>query len=211
MRFFAMTFCLMTACRAELVDRVAANIALHVITATDVEQEARITAFDEGVAVDISPANQRKVLDRLIDQYLMRRELEFTRFAPIADVETKPVLKQVRDRFPSEDQFIRALATYGVTAADLQKQVTWTITVLRFIEFRFQPSVQISAAQIRQEYQRRAAEWKDKNNTDAPPLEQIQTEIEKMLRQRLVDASLDRWLGEVRTQTEIVYHEGFKL
>jgi hypothetical protein len=198
-------------CAAEVVDRVAANIGLQVITATQVEQEARITAFDEGVPPDLSPANQRKVLDRLIDQFLIRKELEFTHFAPVAESEVEPVLKQIRDRYRTEKEFNQALADYGITADELKNHVTWTVTVLRFIEYRFQPAVQISPTAIRQEYRRQAAEWQRKNKTPPPPLEQIQPEIEKIIRQRLVDASLDRWLGEVRTQTNIAYHDGFKL
>lgn len=188
---------------AEIVDRVAANIGHRVITDADVIEEARVEAFIEGTAVDLSKENKRKVLDRLVDQALMRKELEFTRFAPVSDAEIEPLVQQTLARHSDP-------AGYGITLEQLRKHVAWTLTMLRFIEFRFQPSVQITNAQVRQEYRRRAAEWRAQHKTEPPPLETLRADIEKILRQRLVDAALDRWLGEVRTQNEILYHGGYK-
>ena len=64
----------------EIVDRIAANIGKTVITESEVQHELRLTAFLDGVEPDFARDNKRKVLDRLIDQTLMRREIEFMRF-----------------------------------------------------------------------------------------------------------------------------------
>jgi hypothetical protein len=196
---------------ADIVDRVAANIGRNVITDAQVTEEIRVTSFLQGDPVDLAPENRRKALDRLVDQFLVRRELEFTRFAGISDVDIQPVLKSARDQYTTEAEFNAALAKYEITADELKRHITWTLTMLRFIEYRFQPAVQINNTQLRQEYQRQAVAWKQKHGTDMAPLEQVQPDIEKIVRQRFVDASLDRWLGEVRTQNEIIYHAGYKL
>jgi hypothetical protein len=211
MRIVACLILLASITRAEIVDRVAANIGRRVITDTEVEQEVRVEAFVEGVPVDLSAANKRRVLDRLVDQFLIRKELEFTRFAPVSDADVAPMPKQIRDRYSSEEAFKEALNKYQISADDLKKQVSWTLTMLRFIEYRFQPAVQVTQSQIRQEYRRRVADWKQRSDAAVPPLQQIQPEIEKLLRQRLVDAALDGWLGEARTQNDIVYHGEYKL
>jgi len=206
-----LTLVLCSIAAADIVDRVAVNIGRSVITDAQVIEEIRVQSFLQGDPIDLGPENRRKALDRLVDQFLVRRELEFTRFAAISETEIEPALKSVRDQYASEAELNSALAKYEIKADDLKRHITWTLTMLRFIEFRFQPAVQISNAQLRQEYRRQAADWKQKHGTDMEPLEQVQVDIEKIVRQRLVDASLDRWLGEVRTQNEIIYHAGYKL
>jgi hypothetical protein len=185
-------------CHAEIVDRVAANIGLQVITDADVVNEARMQAFIDGAALDLSPAHKRRVLDRLIEQSLVRKELEFARFAPVPNEEVEPLLKQILAQHSN-------FAEYYITLDQLRAHVAWTLTMLRFIEYRFQPGVQISEREVRQEYRRRTAELREK-----PPLDELRPELEKIIRQRLIDAALDRWLGEARTQTTIVYHNGYQ-
>ena len=185
--------------QAEIIDRVAANITHSVILDSEVVEEARIEAFIQGDEPDLTPANKRKVLDRLIDQFLIRRELEFTRFGAVSDKDIEPLVKQITDRHQD-------YARYRITPDLLKKHVAWTLTMLRFVEYRFAPAIQITQAEIEREYRRRLPEWKDK----PPPIGSVRPELEKILVQSRVDAALDRWLGEVRTQNDIVYHEGYK-
>lgn len=185
--------------QAVIVDRVAVSINRQVITDAQVIEDVRLQAFIEGVPVDLSLDNKRKAADRLVDQLLIRRELEFTRFAGTSEGEIAPVLKTLEPRFGE-------LSKYGVSIDDVKRHIAWTLTLLRFIEFRFQPSVQISAAQLRQEYERQL-----RDHPSLAPFEQVQGDIEKIVRQRIVDSALDRWLGEVRTQNTIIYHGEYKL
>lgn len=189
--------------QAEIIDRVAANIGHQVITDAAVIAAERLSAYVEQTPVDLSQANKRKVLDRLIDQALMRKELEFTRFTHVTEEEVAPLVEQVLATRGDP-------AAHGITLDELRKHMAWTLTMLRFIEYRFQPGVQITEQQIGQEYRRQAASFRAKN-TDPPPLEQLRPELEKIVRQRLVDAALDRWLGEMRNQHQILYHAEYKL
>jgi hypothetical protein len=192
------------AMRGDIVDRIAASVGHEVITDTQVADQIRVTAFIEGATPDFEHENKRKVLERLIDQTLIRREVEFTRFQQPAPAEIEPLWKQLEPRFNEKG------AKYSVTEKQVMAQLTWQLTLLRFIEYRFQPAVQVTNAEIRQEYRRQAAAWREKNGTDPPPLDQIRADIEKIVRQRLTDSALDRWLGEVRTQNTILYREAYK-
>jgi hypothetical protein len=195
---------------AEIVDRVAASVGSEVIAESQVSDQLRVSAFIDGATPDFSPENKRKVLDQLIDQALVRREIEFTRFPKPAATEVEPLLKQLKDRFPDENAWRDALNKSGITEPRVLAQLTWQVMLLRFIEYRFQPSVQVTNAELRQEYRRQAGAWRQKNTTEPPPLREMQPELEKIVRQRLVDSALDRWLGEVRTQNAILYREGYK-
>ena len=47
-------------------------------------------------------------------------------------------------------------------------------------------------------------EWK-KQDKPVPPLEDVRGDLERLLTARFVDQALDRWLGDQRTQTSIVF------
>jgi hypothetical protein len=194
----------------EVVDRVAASIGYQVITDSQVAQEIRIQSFIDGNPPDFRRDNKRSALDRLVDQFLIRRELTFTRFQPAGAAEADSLMAPVRARYPTEAAWKEALARYEITADDLKARLAWTLTMLRFIEYRFQPAVLITPAQIEQEYRRQAMSWRRTHGTEIPPLDQVRDDIEKIVRQQLVDSALDRWLAEVRTQNEILYHGDYK-
>ncbi len=200
---------LFTSLPAAIVDRIAATIGFEVITDSQVLEALRVTAFINDTTPDFHPEMKRKVLDQLIDQTLVRREVEFTHFQQAAAAESEPALKQVKERFANERAYREALAKYGITEAELIASLRWQLTMLRFIEYRFQPAIQVTNTEIRQEYRRFTTAWLEKNTTEPPPLQQIRAEIEKIVRQRLTDSALDRWLGEVRTQNNILYREGY--
>jgi hypothetical protein len=194
----------------EIIDRIAATIGQQVITDQQVIEQVRLTAAIEGTPIDLSAENKRKVLDRMIEQTLVRKEIEFTKFPSATSAEAAPLLKQVRDRYPNDAAFRHALAQYGVSEDALERYLIWQMTFLRFIEYRFQPSVQITDTEIQQEYRRQSAEMIESHQRP-PGLDQMRPQLEKIIRQRLTDAALDRWLGEVRTQYDILYYDGYKL
>ncbi len=197
-------------CAGEIIDRIAATIGQQVITDRQVIEQTRLTAAIEGIPVDLSAENKRKVLDRMIEQALVRREIEFTKFPSAAASETAPLLKQIKERYSNDEAFRRALAEYGVSEQALEQYLVWQVTFLRFVEYRFQPSVQITETEIKQEYRRQRAAM-IANHQSPPTLDQMRPQLERVIRQRLTDAALDRWLGEMRTQYEILYYDGYKL
>ncbi len=196
--------------RAEIVDRIAASVGNQVITESDVIEEIRVAALLEGKTPDFSVEQKRAALERLVDQELMRREIVFTRFPFPSESDMKPLYAQVRDRFPNEAAYQAELRKYGLTAADVRQHLQWQLLTLRFIEYRFQPSVQLSESEIERAYRDFAAQWRDSKKSDPPPLDQVRDDMEKLARQKLVDSALDRWLGEVRTQNSIIYRKGYE-
>ncbi len=194
--------------RAAIVDRIAATVGREVIPDSLVWEQIRLAALMEGAEPDLSLENRRKMLERLIEQTLIRREVEFTRFPPAQDADAAPLLDQVKSRYPGG--LSDALERRGVSEQTLAAQLRWQVTMLRFIEYRFQPAIQVSDSQLRREYRRQAAAWREHNSGEPPPLDDMRPQLEKILRQQLTDSALDRWLGEVRTQNAILYRGDYR-
>jgi parvulin-like peptidyl-prolyl isomerase len=135
---------------AEIIDRIAVSVGNSVITASDLDREVRVTALLNSMPPDFTPASKRATAERLIEQKLIRREIELSRY-PTPDAATvEPVLEESRKtHFKSDDDFRRALAEYGITEQDVKDQLLWQLTLLRFIEVRFRPGIQATDQDIR--------------------------------------------------------------
>ena len=66
--------------RAEIIDRIAVSVGNRVITESDLDREIRVTAFLNDQKPDFSPENKRRTAERLVDQRLMRTELDMSRY-----------------------------------------------------------------------------------------------------------------------------------
>jgi peptidyl-prolyl cis-trans isomerase SurA len=197
-------------CRAEIIDSVAASIGTHVITDSEVAVEARVTAFIQGDKLDLDPASKRAVLNRLIDQYLMERDMASLHFPQPSAEEVSVLLQQIRARYPTDQAWQAALARYGITEAQLTRRLSRQLATLRFIEFRFRPGVQVTDEDEHAEYRKQTAEWSSKHTTPMPSFSALQPQVEQIVRERLVDRALDRWLHDVRTESHVVYHGEYR-
>ena len=89
-------------------------------------------------------------------------------------------------------------------------RVRWQLALLQFIEYRFQPAVQVTNSELGRSTGGSVATGLRRTRRSLRRWKQIRPELEKIVRQRLTDSALDRWLGEARTQNTILYHEGYQ-
>ncbi len=194
--------------RGEILDRIAVSVGNRVITESDLDREIRITALLNGAPPDFSAANKRQTADRLVDQMLVRGELEASRYPLPAPAEADPALQEEKSRYPSEEAYRRALAQYGVGEDDLKLRLLWQLTLVRFIDVRFRPGIQIGDDEIRKyfdEHMRAAL-------AAAHPGRKLSAEdyrggIERILISQAADEQVEQWLKAARGRARIVYHD----
>jgi peptidyl-prolyl cis-trans isomerase SurA len=80
------------------------------------------------------------------------------------------------------------------------------MTLLMFVDVRFRPGVQVPEADIREYYEKQLIpEWKKTHTGTAPGFEESKAEVENAIAADIADHALDRWLGQTRTQTQILF------
>lgn len=195
--------------RAAIIDRIAVTLDNQVITASEIILEIRITAFLNGDALDFSPEARRKAANRLIEQELIRKEMQVGRYTSSSPEEVEPMLKQIQtQRFPSAGEYHEALAKYGVSEEQLKSHLLWQLTLLRFIEIRFRPAVEVTDAQIQAYFNQNVAELQKRAGTSRNlTLDDVRAQIRDILTEQGADKQLDEWLAEVRKRTRIEFHE----
>jgi peptidyl-prolyl cis-trans isomerase SurA len=207
MRILLLSLAVVSA-RAEIVDRVAVTVGNTVITLSEVKLQAKVAALIEGAAAALDAEALRRAADRRVEQVLLRREMVLGGYAPAGPEAAQAVLESLkRDRFGGDEAaYRRALADYGVTEDDLLDQLQWQVTLLRFIEVRFRPGVQIPAEDIATYYEETFAPgWPGPG--PAPALDDVAEQIENQLAAERVGSLVDRWLNATRAQLDIVYRE----
>jgi len=172
--------------RAAVVDRVAVVVGNQVLTESEVDDEVRLTEFLNQQPLDLGPEQRRAAAERLVDQQLIRNEIEISHFqAPPAN-EAEPMLRNFRqEHYASMAQFQEALATYGITEDQLKQHLLWQLAALRFTDVRFQRNVPGPAPPVQSANRLRPG--------TEPPSENN------------VDERMDAWLKEARSQTRIEF------
>ncbi len=200
---------LLLALRAEIIDRIAVSVGTRVIAVSDLDREIRVTSFLNGVTPDFSTAAKHATAQRLIEQKLIQRELETSRY-PVPDAsEVDPILADFKaEHFTDEDSYRNALKDRGITEQQVRDELLWQRTLLRFIEVRFRPAVQVSDQEI-QNYFEQVVEPAARvaHPGQAVTLDDYRQEIEATLSGQRVDKEVDTWLQEARKRNEIVVHE----
>jgi hypothetical protein len=192
---------------AEIIDQIAVTFDQGVITSSQIAEEIRVTAFLNGEKPDLGPANRRRTADRLIEQALVLREMELTRYPKPGANEVQEALRQVKSRFPGE-AFQRELAARTLTAKQIEDALLRQITLLRFIDLRFRPEIQVQENDVLDYYDKVfVPAARGKGITPIPAFEDVRAQCEEALTGQLVDKRVDAWLKDARERAHISYAE----
>ena len=190
---------------SDIIDRIAITVANQVITETQIDEEIRVTAFLNREKADLSAASRKQAAGRLIEQALIRREMDLSRY-PLPELSAAgESLKGIQAMYPSETAFQNALDQYGITVDELTRRLWWQLTLLRFIDYRFRPGIQIPAADVQAYYRQQVFEWQQQGTKPIPTLQESRDRIEEILTQKRIDQALDQWLQDAEKQVTINY------
>jgi hypothetical protein len=196
-------FCLLLS--AEIIDRIVVTVGNQVITQSQVDEEIRVTAFLNRDKLDLSADAKKEAASRLIEQALIKREMDLSRY-PLPELsDASESLKTLKAMYPSEAQFQDALESYGITSDDLTHRLWWQLTLLRFIDYRFRPGIQIPTSDVQAYYRQQVSQWEQKGTKPIPTLEESRDQIEEILTQKRIDKALDQWIKDTRSQVTITY------
>lgn len=197
-RILFVALCLAACLRSEIIDRLAVIVGRHVITELQLDEELRVTAFLNGAPIDRDAGARRRAADRLVQQLLIRREMDLGRY-PLPDAKSVDTyLDQIRARFPSPEAFDKELAVYNLDEDTLRDHLALQLTTLRFIEYRFSSDMSISDDEIQAYYQ-------NQTTKDKPSLASVKESIRQKLIEQRTDESLNNWLEQARKHVNIVY------
>jgi peptidyl-prolyl cis-trans isomerase SurA len=195
--------------RGEIIDRIAASVGNRVITASDLDRQIRVAAFQDGVKADFSAAHKKATADAMIEQKLIESELANSRY-PLPDpAELIPAIEQFKkEHFKDDAEYRAALKSYGIREEDFKELLLWQRTLLLFIQVRFETGVQLTAGDVEDFFSKTVKPAAEAAHPgQAVTLEDFRDQIERKLTGQKADEQMDIWLREVRRRTNVVVHE----
>jgi hypothetical protein len=199
--------CLLISAHGEIIDRLAVAVGSQIITQLQLDEELRTTAMLNHKPVVRDLEARRGAADRLVEQLLIRHEMELSRY-PLPDAgDIDKYLQQVIESNGGEAEFNKVLQSFDLSVETLRKHLELQLTELRFIEYRFRPDTGVSEAEVEAAYQREVATWKQSHSGVPPALEVSREPLRAMLVEEHIDAALNTWLGESRKQIALVYFD----
>jgi hypothetical protein len=190
------------ACAAgTVIDRIAVVVEKRAIKLSEIERDLRATEFLNREPLDLSAAARRKAADRLIDQTLIAEAIANNGFPGPTEKDAEALLSGLRrDRFGGSDERLReALAAHGLTEDRLLEQLLWQIQVMRFVDQRFRPGVQVTDQQVREYY--------DQHPHGAAGFDAMAPKIRETLEGEQIDKSFFQWLDQARKRNRIEFKE----
>jgi peptidyl-prolyl cis-trans isomerase SurA len=193
----------------QVVDRVVANVNGHVILQSDWEQEVAYEAFSNARDPDSFTTEERKAaLDRLIDQELLREQVRPSQPAPADQVASR--MAEVRKLYKdcvTEANWQAKLQHYGLTQTVLEKRLSDEIQLMKLVEDRLRPSVQIDQQAVETYYQERLLPELRKAGSRATPLTEVFGHIKDLLAEKKMNELITSWLANLRSGSHIAVPE----
>lgn len=193
----------------KIVDRVVTSVNGHVVLQSDWEQEVAFEAFSNGRDPDsFTSAERAAALDRLIDQELLREQVRPSQPAPAQEVSAR--IAEVRKLHPdcvTEENWHATLQRYGLTESSLEKRLSDQIQLMKLVEDRLRPSIQIDQRAVETYYQTQLLPEMKKAGDHAKPLTEVFGRIKDLLAEKKMNELLTGWLASLRSGSHIATPE----
>jgi parvulin-like peptidyl-prolyl isomerase len=182
----------------EVVDRIAARIENDIILLSDIRALSRYQQFLDG-----KPEADSQILERLIDQWIVRTEANVSRFPQPSDAEIERSVERLRKSFTSKEEYEARKKQSGLSDAEVQEMAAAQLYLSNYLDSRFRPGVQIDPKTIEDFYQKSVVPQAKSRGQEPPPLDTARDFIQEALVQRGINDQADQWLIESKARLHI--------
>ncbi len=191
----------------QIVDRIVATVNGRVILQSDLQEALAYEAILNGRVVGQFTAEERRsVLDRLIDQELLHEQMKSTEFKHATETEAAARVSEARKQYPqaaTEQGWQALLNQCGLTETELVHHVQQQINLMRLVDARLRPAVQIDSKSIEQYYRDKFIPQLRQAGAPQVALAQASGKIRELLTQQKVSELLVSWLDNLRAESQV--------
>ena len=182
----------------EVVDRIVARVENDIILLSDAQE---LKEYQE--LLDGKSESENALVDRLIDQWIVRSEAQLSRFPEPKDEEINREVSRVVKSFNSPEEYEARKKQSGLSDAEVRKIVATQLYLSNYLDSRFRPSVQIDEKAIEAFYQNAVIPRAKARGQEPPTLDASRDIIQDALVQSDITEQADRWLKETRDRLHV--------
>ena len=182
----------------EILDRIVARVENDIILLSDIQALSRYQQL-----VDGKSETPEQILDRLIDQWVVKTEAEVAHFAHATDSDIDRGLSRLQKSFASTEEYETRKKEIGLDDSEIRRIIGAQLYLSNYLDSRFRPSVQIDPKSIEDFYQSAVLPVAKTRGQEPPSLEAARDSIQEALIQQKINEQADRWLKESRLRLHI--------
>jgi peptidyl-prolyl cis-trans isomerase SurA len=182
----------------EVTDRIVARVETEIILLSDIRQLSRYQVFLDGKA-----QSDADILNRLIDQWIVRNEATVARFPKPSDDDVNRSIERLKRSFASPEEFQVRQKNSGITDEEIRQFVGAQLYLSNYLDSRFRPAIQIDEKAIEEFYKSRVVPRAESRGQTPPTLDTARDFIQEALVQQAINEQADRWLKESRTRVRV--------
>lgn len=182
----------------QLVDRIVARVENDVVLLSDVKELQQYQQL-----VGEKSESDSAILDRLVDQWIVRSEAELSRFPRPGEEEVDRGVSRVVKSFNSAEEYENRRKQCGLTDAEVRKLVAAQLYLSNYLDSRFRPSAQIDEKAIEEFYASAVVTRAKARGQEPPTLDASREVIREALVQSDIDEQAGRWLKESRARVHV--------
>ncbi|HXH67818.1 MAG TPA: hypothetical protein VNI81_11505 [Candidatus Limnocylindrales bacterium] len=182
----------------EVIDRIVARVETDIILLSDVRQLSRYQSFLDG-----KPQSDADILNRLIDQWIVRSEAGVARFPQPSGEDVDRSIERLKRSFSSPEEFQSRQKLSGISDDEIRRFVRAQLYLSNYLDSRFRPSIQIDEKAIEEFYKNRVVPRAESRKQTPPTLDNARDFIQEALVQRAINEQADLWLKESRSRVRV--------
>ncbi len=192
---------------SEVIDRIIATVNGHIILQSDWDEALCYEALlSNRTLTQMTDEDRRAVLDRLIDQELLREQMKSADFIHATDAEVSARIADARKQYPqaeSGEGWKSLLAQFHLAEKDLAAHIRQQIDVMRLIDARLRPGVDIDSKSVEAYYRDQFVPKLKQAGASAMPLAEVSAKIREVLTEQKVSELLVSWLQTLRSEGQV--------
>jgi hypothetical protein len=182
----------------EVVDRIVARVENDVILLSDVRALSRYQQF-----LDDKSESDAQILDRLLDQWIVRTEADVSRSPQPSEADIDRSLDRIRSSFASEQEYEARRKQAGLTEQNVRAMVSSQLYLSNYLDSRFRPAVHVDPKEVEEFYQNAIVPRAKARGQEPPSLDVARDSIQEALVQNGINQQAERWLKESRLRLHV--------
>lgn len=182
----------------EVVDRIVARVDTDIILLSDVRTLAKYQSL-----LDEKPESDGQILDRLIDQWIVRNEAKAALFPQPSDADVQRSLDRLKRSFSSPEAFEERTKQAGLSDEELLRMMRSQLYLSNYLDSRFRSSTHVEDQDIEEFYKTRVVPRAESRGQTPPTLDAARPFIQEALVQKAINEQADRWLKESRGRLKV--------
>jgi peptidyl-prolyl cis-trans isomerase SurA len=184
-----------------LVDDVVAVVNRHVITRSEIRQEAALVLVEQGGARslerEITPEFLVKVMELLINQRVLLDEAQKVGVSQVSEEQRERLLMHFRRRFTDQEVYARFLYAHDISEDEIGDILVRHLRVERLKERKLRVMPEVTPEEVRQYYEKHRIEL------GSASFELVAEAIRLKLLTRRREKELARWIWDLRKRADV--------